>query len=113
MRTATTTMLEELGDADVPDTDASTEVRQQLSQLADKVEQQVQVVEDAQVGSAGTAEELLQRVSVVAGALATIAADAKAAFVNMREAIEDTAIGDAFTSSPACQALGVGASGNS
>jgi hypothetical protein len=111
VRTATTTMVTDLKKADVP-TQAGTAVRQQLSQLTDEVEEQVQLVEDADVGSASTPQDVLQQVSVVAGALSAIAADSKAALVDMRESIDSTGLGDAFASSPACQDLDIGGSGN-
>jgi len=111
VRTATSTMVTDLKDAGLP-SQAGPEVRQQLSQLSAQVEEQVQVVKDADVGSASTPQDVLQQVSVVAGALSKIAADSKAALTDMRESIDSSGLGDAFASTAACQDLGIGGSGH-
>jgi hypothetical protein len=104
MADATTAVVADLQDPDI-DTD---EIHQKAAELADQLERQAQVVQDALQAPGGTAAELLGQVSAVTGAVATMVADTKAAVASLDESASGAALDDELASSPACKELGVG-----
>jgi hypothetical protein len=105
VRTATSTLVDELGDLGVPDTDAGDQAEERVSSLSDQLEEQATVVEDASGDQPQGMGELLASVSTVSGAVAQMISDTQAAVADLRALDGAQELEDAFKDTAACQDL--------
>ncbi len=102
---ATSTLVQELGDLGAPDTEAGDEAQERISSLAEQLQTQADVVEDATSDQPGGGGELLASVSTVTGAVAQMISDAQAAIADLRVLDGAQELEDAFASAASCEEL--------
>jgi hypothetical protein len=105
VRSATTTLVDELGDLGVPDTDAGDQAEERISSLSDQLKEQAAVVEDAAGDQPQGMGALLTSVSTVSGAVAQMISDTQSAVTDLRALDGAQELEDAFTDTAACQDL--------
>lgn len=105
VRTATSTLVDELGDLGAPDTDAGDEAEELVSSLSDDLQEQADVVEDATSDEPQGMGERLTRASTVTGAVAQMISDTQTAVTDIRALDGAQELEDAISSESSCQDL--------
>ena len=105
VRSATVTLVDELGDVGAPDTEAGDAAEERIASLAEELQQQADVVEDASSDPPQGLSERLTRASTVSGAVAQMVSDAQSAVADLRSLEGAQELEDAFTSTASCQEL--------
>lgn len=105
VRTATSTLVDELAGLGSPDTEAGDEAEERISSLSEQLQEQAAVVEDSSGDQAQGMGELLTRVSTVSGAVAQMISDTQAAVSDLRTLDGAQELEDAFSSAASCQDL--------
>lgn len=105
VRTATSTLVEGLGDLGAPDTEAGDEAGELVSSLSEDLQAQAAVVEDASSDQPQGMGELLARVSSVTGAVAQMISDTQTTVTDIRALDGAQELEDAFASTQSCQDL--------
>jgi hypothetical protein len=105
VRTATSTLVDELGGLGAPDTEAGDEAQDRIASLSEDLQAQADVVEDASGDQAEGVGELLARVSTVTGAVSQMVSDTRAAVADLRTLDGAQELEDAFTSTASCEDL--------
>ena len=105
LRTATSTLVDELGDLGVPDTEAGDEAEERISSLSEQLQDQAAVVDDASGDQPQGMGELLASVSTVSGAVAQMISDTQAAVADLRVLDGAQELEDAFSSAASCEDL--------
>lgn len=103
--TATSTLVDELGDLGAPDTEAGDEAQDRISSLSEQLQAQADVVEDATSDQPQGMGELLASVSTVTGAVAQMISDAQAAVTDLGALDGAQELQDAFTDADSCAEL--------
>lgn len=105
VRTATTTLVEDLGDLGAPDTDAGDEAEERIASLSEQLQEQADIVEDAVGGESQGMAERLAGVSTVSAAVAQMISDAQAAVADIRTLDGAQELEDAISGASSCQDL--------
>jgi hypothetical protein len=105
VRTATSTMVDDLGGLGTPDTEAGDEAEERILSLSEQLQEQAAVVEDASGDEPQGMGEILASVSTVSGAVAQMISDAQAAIADLRVLDGAQELEDAFASTAACEDL--------
>ena len=105
VRSATSTLVDELGDLGAPDTEAGDEAQKRIESLSDQMHEQADIVQDASGDPPQGMSELLTRVSTVSGAVAQMIADAQSAIADLRALDGAQELEDAFAGTTSCQDL--------
>lgn len=105
VRTATSTLVEDLGDLGAPDTEAGDEAGELVSSLSEDLQAQAAVVEDASNDQPQGMGEVLARVSSVTGAVAQMISDTQATVTDLGALDGAQEMEDAFADTASCQDL--------
>ena len=105
VRSATSTLVDGLGDLGAPDTEAGDEAEKRLTSLSEQLQKQADVVDDAAGDQPQGMGERLARVSTVSGAVATMISDAQKAVADIRALDGAQELEDAFKSTASCKDL--------
>ena len=105
VRSATSTLVDGLGDLGAPDTEAGDEAEKRMASLSEQLQKQADVVDDAAGDQPQGMGERLARVSTVSGAVATMISDAQKAVADIRALDGAQELEDAFKSTASCQGL--------
>lgn len=105
VRTATSTLVDELGDLGAPDTEAGDEAEDRISSLADQLQEQADIVEGTSSDQPQGMGELLDSVSTVSGAVAQMISDTQAAVADLRVLDGAQELEDAFANAASCKDL--------
>lgn len=105
VRTATSTLVNELDDLGAPDTDAGDQAQERVSSLSEQLQEQAAVIDDASGDQPQGMGELLTRVSTVSGAVAQMISDTQAAVADLRVLDGAQELEDAFKDTASCKDL--------
>lgn len=105
VRTATSTLVDGLGDLGAPDTEAGDEAGELVSSLSEDLQAQAALVEDASSDQPQGMADLLARVSTVTGAVSEMVSDTQATVTDIRALDGAQELEDAFASTASCQDL--------
>lgn len=105
VRSATSTLVGELGDLSAPDTEAGDEAEKRIESLSEEMQKQADIVEEASSDQPQGVGERLTRVSTVSGAVAQMVSEAQSAIADIRALDGAKELEDAFSSTTSCQDL--------
>jgi hypothetical protein len=105
VRSATTTLVSDLGELGAPDTEAGDAAEERLTAMSDEIESQSAVVEEAAGSEPENLQQRLERASTVTGAAAAMVSEAKAAIADLGELDGAQELQDAIESTGSCQDL--------
>ena len=99
---ATKTLADDLRNVGAPETDASTEAQQQITQLSDELDTQARVIQTAVNTPTDSLPALLGQVSTITTALSAMGTAAQTAYDNLRS-LNGGELKDAFESEDSCK----------
>jgi hypothetical protein len=101
---ATTTLVDDLEDLGVPETDAGQEAQDLVEALADDLEENLDTIEDAADSSDG-ASETLTAISTISATLVTMGSQASSTFEELQQVDAGGELSDAFDQADSCDSL--------